>query len=447
MMARTEPTPGAAAVVGCARPHAVSNAFRTLTGVTLLALMLAGVLALLSLLLMGTRTDSATHLHPTEQVRTAWTTRWQRDTDTTLFRSALSTRDGEAQPTLVGSTIFALGSDRRLHALDPRSGSDLAFDIGAGRRAMNFRASSSRLVVLARTTNPATGLPDTSLLGVDPSTRAVAWDQPLATDVYTDSLKVDTDTVYLGVGDSVDGAQWRILSDRGAAPSLHPRIRAYALANGAPRWEQALPERSETGPADDLGLTVVNGDVVATEFTRGTSDGLVVLDRTNGQILLRALTGTQALGTLRNRLVAVAGADVLTMNPTNGAIVDRLSGLAPMQVEATLVSGSALYWTGSDQVGALDLNGKKPLWPPTQLDYPTGAVTSKALTRPDVQDGHLYVGGRDDAIYSIDVRTGSVEWKFSAPLRAPPSTDYAPLRVADLVLVQDGQLTAYQAPR
>src|SRR5262249_20433982 len=236
MMARTEPTPGAAAVVGCARPHAVSNAFRTLTGVTLLALMLAGVLALLSLLLMGTRTDSATHLHPTEQVRTAWTTRWQRDTDTTLFRSALSTRDGEAQPTLVGSTIYALGSDRRLHALDPRSGSDLAFDIGAGRRAMNFRASSSRLVVLARTTNP-----DTSLLGVDPSTRAVAWDQPLATDVYTDSLKVDTDTVYLGVGDSVDGAQWRILSDRGAAPSLHPRIRAYALANGAPRWEQALP--------------------------------------------------------------------------------------------------------------------------------------------------------------------------------------------------------------
>jgi len=256
--------------------------------------MLAGVLALLSLLLMGTRTDSATHLHPTEQVKTAWTTRWQRDTDTTLFRSALSTRDGEAQPTLVGSTIYALGSDRRLHALDPRAGSDLSFDIGTGRRAMNFRASSSRLVVLARTTNPATGLPDTSLLGVDPSTRAVAWDQPLGTDVFIDSLVVDTDTVYLGVGDSVDGAQWRILGDRGAAPSLHPRIRAYALANGAPRWEQALPERTDSGPADDLGLTVVSGEVVATEFTRGTSDGLVVLDRGNGQISWRALTGTQA---------------------------------------------------------------------------------------------------------------------------------------------------------
>jgi len=432
----------------------VSNAFRTLTGVTLLSLLLAGVLALLSILLMGTRTAAVTHLHPATQVVTAWTTKWRSDSASTLFRSALSagdgeaqpTRDGEPQPVMVGSLLYALGSDRKVHALNPRTGSDQVFEAGPGRRAVNFRASSSRLVVVTRTPNLATGLADTNLVGIDPSTRAIAWDQPLGTDVFTNSIEVDTDTVYLGVGDSVDGAQWNIFRDRGAAPSLHPRVRAYALAGGSPRWEQALPERTEAGPTDDLGLTIAGGELVATEFTRGIAVGMVGFDRGSGQIPWRNLTGTQSVGTLRNQLVAVSGGDVVMMTPITGATLDHLAGLAPNKSAATLVSGTTLYWTGSDQVGALDLDRKKQLWQPTQLDYPTSGVGAKPMTRPDVVNGHLYVGGRDEAVYSIDVKTGSVEWKFPAPLRAPPGTDYPPLRVGNLVLVQDGQLTAYLAP-
>lgn len=425
----------------------MSSAFRNLAGLTLLAFTAAGVLGLLSILLVTSGPqDSVSHLHQITRVATAWSTHWQRNADPTLHRSALSDREAEAPPALVSSTLYALGSDGRLHALDPRTGSGPAFDVGARRRPITFRATASRLVVVARTLSQATGLADASLVGVDTITRAVVWDQPLGADVFVDSVEVDADTVYLGVGENVDGAQWRSLRDRGAAPSLHPRIRAYALTSGAPRWEQALPERSDTGPTDDLGLTVVGSEVVATEFAGGASGGVVAFDRGSGQIRWRDLSGTQALGTLGNRLVAVSGTDVLIMTTTAGAIVDRLTGLAPKKAEATMVSGRSLYWTGSDQVGVLDLQGKRQLWKPTQLDYPTGADAGKRLTRPDVDNGHLYVGGRDDAVYSIDVRNGSVEWKFPAPRRAVPSIDYPPMRVADLVLVQDTQLTAYEAP-
>ena len=430
----------------------MSNTFRNLAGVTLLAILSAGFLGLLSVLLMNSGAkETVTHLHRIRRVATAWSTHWQYSADPTLLRSALSQSDAEPPPVLVGSTLYALGSDGRLHALDPQNGTGPAFDVGARRRPVTFRATSSRLVVVARALNQATGLPDASLVGVDPITRAVVWDQPLGMDVFIDSVDVDADTVYLGVGDNVDGGQWRSLRDRGAAPSLHPRIRAYALASGIPRWEQALPERSDTGPTDGLSLIVVGTEVVATEFAGGASSGVVVFDRGSGQIRWRDLSGTQALGTLGNRLVAVSGTDVLIMTTTSGAIVDRLTGVAPNKPEATLVSGRSLYWTGSDQVGALDLQGKRQPWKPTQLDYPTGidsggTESSKRMTRPDVENGHLYVGGRDDAVYSIDVRTGAVEWKFPAPRRAVPSTDYPPLRVGDLMLVQDSQLTAYEAP-
>src|SRR5262249_50833598 len=156
------------------------------------------------------------------------------------------------------------------------------------------------------------------------------------------------DTVYLGVGDNVDGAQWRARRDRGAAPSLHPRVRAYALATGVLRWEQALPERSDTGPADDLSVTAVGSEVVATEFTDGVSVGVVGLDRSSGQIGWRDMGGTRALGTLGNRLVVLSGTDVLIMIPTSGTIVDRLAGLGPNKPDATVVSGTWLYWTEFD---------------------------------------------------------------------------------------------------
>ena len=405
-------------------------------------------MALISILLMTSGpADGMTHRHQSTNVATVWSTHWQRSADPAQFRSALGDREAEAPPTLVGSTLYALGSDGRLYALDPRTGSSRTFDVGSRRRAITFRATSSRLLIVARALNPTTGLADTSLLGVDPTTRAVAWDQQLGADVFIDSLEVDADTVYLGVGDNVDGARWRVLRDRGAAPSLHPRVRAFALVSGALRWEQALPERGDMGPTDDLDMTAVGSEVVVTEFAGGVSGGVVGLDRVGGQIGWRDLSGTTVLGTLGNRLVALSGADVLILIATTGAIVDRLAGAGPDKPEATLVSGTWLYWTEVDTVRALDLQRKRQLWPPAQLDYRIRAVSRKSLTRLDIEDGHLYVGGRDDAVYSIDVRTGFVEWKFPAQRGEVPSVDYAPLRVGGLVVVQDSQLSAYVVPQ
>lgn len=420
---------------------------KTLTSITLLALLLAGVFALVSFLTMNAGTGI--QMWPTSQAQTVWSTTWQRDDAPVQFRSALSTGDGEAPPVIVGQTVYALGSDRQLHALDVQSGKELwRFDVGGGRRVFNFRVSATRLVLLARAQNQATSLADSYIVGINPSTRTLAWDQPLGTDVYVDGLEVDSDTAYIGVADNIVSTFWRALRDRGAAPTLHPRVRAYALADGVLRWEQPLPERNETTPADDLVFTLIGRELVATESLRGTVIGLVGLDRTTGLVLWRDLNGSQALGAFRGQLLARSGGDLVMLAPATGRPADRLVGLAPPRAsDATLVSGPVLYSTGSDTVRAINLDGRSGLWSPIELDAPKERSAGVMMRRPGVQAGHLLVGGRDQAVYSIDAQSGSVEWKFIVSTPRTPNTDYAPLLAGKLVLVQDGQLTAYRSPR
>ena len=414
------------------------NAIRTLTGVTLLALMLSGIMAVLSVLLV-------TPSHKA-QVVVAWTTAWHRDDEPVQFRTALDTRDGEAPPILVGSAVYALGSDRQLHVLDAHKGSDVAINVGFGRRAFNFRISGSRIVAVVRSISLASAPAESDLVSVDTATRTVVWNQPLGADVFIDSLEVDADTVYVGVADNVDGALWHSLRSRGAAPSLRPRVRAYALSTGLLRWEQLLPERSDTGPADDLRLNLVGGQVLATEYGGGVSAGIVAVDPATGQIPWRDLTGIQALGAVLGQLLAGTGADVFLRAATSGRLIDRLQGPLPSKLASTLVSGTTLIWTGSDQVGAIDLGGGRAIWHPIQLGKPPRGATSTVMSRAGVVDGLIYIRGRDDEIYSIDLRTGTIASRFQVHPRTGPNPDYAPLRLDDLVLVQDVQLTAYRVP-
>jgi outer membrane protein assembly factor BamB len=420
---------------------------RTLTSITLLALLLAGVFTLVSFLTMNAGTGM--QMWPTSQAQIVWSTTWQRDDAPVQFRSALSTGDGEAPPVIVGQTVYALGSDRQLHAIDVQSGKELwRFDAGGGRRVFNFRVSATRLVLLARAQNQATTLADSYVVGINPSTRTLAWDQPLGTDVYVDSLEVDSDSAYIGVADNIVSTFWRALRDRGAAPTLHPRVRAYALGDGVLRWEQPLPERNDVTPADEVVFTLIGRELVVTESLRGTVIGLVALDRTSGPVLWRDLNGSQALGSFRGQLLARSGGDLVILLPATGKQVDRLVGLAPPRgSDATLVSGPVLYSTGSDTVRAIDLDGRAGLWSPIELDAPKERSAGVRMRRPGVQAGHLLVGGRDQAVYSILAQSGSVEWKFIASTPKTPSTDYAPLLAGKLVLVQDGQLTAYRSPR
>ncbi len=158
------------------------------------------------------------------------------------------------------------------------------------------------------------------------------------------------------------------------------------------------------------------------------------------------MSGTQTLGAIFGQLIAAAGTDLLLRVTSNGKVIDRLPGPLPARLDASVVSGTSLIWTGSDLVGAIDLVGNRPAWSPVKLGQPAPRATGKTVSRPGVQNGHLYVSGRDDEIYSINAQTGKVEWKFLGVARTAPSPDYAPLRYAGLVLVQDSQLTAYRAP-
>lgn len=421
------------------------NAARYLVAIASTAVLIAvGVAVAGTLLFRATVRDTATSLYPTSRAPAAWTTTWQRDPPA-AFRSALATRDGPAPPQLVGETVYALGSDRRVHALDARTGiPEWQFGYEDRRRIFNFRVSASLLVLLVRGTEPASGLASSELVGLEPGASLAAWDSPLAADVFTASFGTDGTFVYVAVADNVDGSQYRALRP---AASLHPRVRAYGVADGVLRWEQPLPERSDTPPVDAVELTVLDGQVVATESAAGTAVSVVALDVAHGQVLWPPISGAQVLGTSRGQLVVQTGSDLSLVSPASGRPDSRLPSLAPgADSGSSAVAGTVLYGTGSDEVTAVDLAGRRRLWA-TPLDHPTVELGSDqwATRPPAVQAGVLYVGGSDQQIYAIDVRTGTVEWKFRAP-RAPDGPNYPPLRGGGLVLVQDDQLVAYQAP-
>jgi outer membrane protein assembly factor BamB len=421
----------------------VPNAARYLVAIASTAVLLAvGVAIGGTLLFRATVRDTATSLYPTSRAPAAWTTTWLRDPPA-AFRSALATQDGPAAPQLLGDTVYALGSDRRVHAVDARTGvPEWQFGYEDRRRIFNFRATPGLLVLLVRGTDPASGLASSEVVGLEPRASLPAWDTPLNADVFTTSFDTDGTFLYVAVADNVDGSQYRALRP---AASLHPRVRAYGVADGVLRWDQPLPERTDTPPVDAVELTMADRQVVVTESAAGSAVSVVALDAAHGQVLWPPISGARVLGTSRGELVVQTGSDLSLVSPATGRVGGHLPSLAPGS-DSTSVDGSVLYWTGSDRATAVDLAGRRQLWA-TPLDHPTVELRSDqwATRPPAVQGGVLYLGGGDQQVYAIDVRTGTVEWKFPAP-RAPDGPDYPPLRVGNLVLVQDEQLIAYQAP-
>ncbi|HEY7199309.1 MAG TPA: PQQ-binding-like beta-propeller repeat protein [Candidatus Dormibacteraeota bacterium] len=395
----------------------------------------------------ATLPDAQTHLYPASRAVTAWATRWPRDDGSLLERSAVATADAVSPPVLAGSVLVALGSDRRLHALDPRTGAQRwEVGYGDGRRVVGFRVAGSLLLLVVMRPNQATGLADTSLVAVDSGTRAVLWDRPLDADVFPASIQVGASAAYLVVADSVDGGEYTSLRERGFSVSLHPRVRAYALSDGAERWERALPDRADAAPLARVAITLSGAQVVVSTGSSFAPIGMSVLDAATGRALWQASDGTEALGMFRAELVVRSGTDLALFAVNTGRVLARLVAMGARSGPA-VVARDVLYQFASDHVVAVDLATRRALWT-TALDSPHGGFGSPGgRTRPPaVQDDHLYVGGRDEDVYSIDVRTGAVEWKFPAELDAGTSASAAPLRYGSLMLVQDDQLTAYRVP-
>jgi len=426
----------------------VTSSARILVAVAALAVATGVVSAVGGVLFYrATLPDAQTHLYPASRAVVAWATRWQRDDGTLLERSALAANDAVSPPALVGTTLLTLGSDRRLHALDPLSGAQ-RWDIGYndGRRVMGFRVVGSLVVMIVMRPNPATGLADSSLAAADTVTHAVLWDRPLDADVFTASLQVGASAAYVAVADNVDGGEYTALRERSISVSLHPRVRAYALGDGAERWERALPERPDGPTAQQVALTLSGTQVVVSTSTSFAPLGMSVLDAATGRALWQAADGTVALGMFRAELVVRSGTDLALFAVGTGRVLARLATMGARSGPA-VVAHDVLYQVASDHVLAVDLATRRGLWT-TALDSPHGGFGAAAgrSRPPAVQDDHLYLGGRDEDVYSIDVRTGAVEWKFPAELDAGASTSTAPLRYGSLVLVQDDQITAYRVP-
>jgi outer membrane protein assembly factor BamB len=62
-----------------------------------------------------------------------------------------------------------------------------------------------------------------------------------------------------------------------------------------------------------------------------------------------------------------------------------------------------------------------------------------------VQDGHLYVGGTDLYVYSIEPSTGRVLWRFKS-IGVGGGVGGAPMRYGNLILVQYDQVFGYRIP-
>jgi outer membrane protein assembly factor BamB len=426
----------------------VRSSATTLVSVSVLAVVIAVAVAVGGgVVYRATLPDAQTHLYPASRAVAVWATRWPHDDASALARSALAAPEATAPPVLAGTTLLVLGPDRRLYALDPLTGAQ-QWELGYtdGRRIVDFRVTASRLVLLVRRPDAATGLADSSLVAVDADTRAPLWERPLDADVFPGSITTGADSVFLAAADNVDGSEYQALRQRNVAVSLHPRLRAYALPDGAQRWERALPERAEAAPVERVALTLADREVVASVGRAVTWLGMAIFDAATGQGLWQAADGSEALGVSRGRLVARSGGDLALLAPGTGRVVGRLPGQAARAGPA-VVAGDVLYQVASDHVTAVDLVFGRGLWT-TALDTPRRVFGAPEghVRPPAVQDGRVYLGGRDENVYSIDARTGAVQWKFPAQLQGVLAASSAPLRYGGLVLVQDDQLTAYRAP-
>jgi outer membrane protein assembly factor BamB len=425
----------------------VTSPARTLVAVAVVAVAVALAFAIGGeLLYRATLRDTQTHLYPASRAVSAWATRWPPDDASLLARSALSSTGVAAAPELAGETLLAIGAGR-LHALDPLTGVQ-RWDVGYtdGRRVIGFQATPTLAVLVVMRPDPATGLAATSLAGVDVATRAVAWERPLDADAYAGSLLLSADAAYVAVADSVDGGEYQALRERGVAVPLHPRVRAYTLADGALRWERTLPERADAAPVERVALTLAAPVVAASTATAFAPIGMSVFDAASGRALWQAPDGTSAVGVSRARLVTRTGTDLALFAPATGRVVARLRALGARSGPA-VVARDVLYQVAGDRVAAVDLVAGRGLWT-TALDSPHGGLGAvEGRSRPPAMgaDGRLYLGGRDEDVYAIDPRTGAVQWKFPADVTAG-GLAAAPLRYGGLVLVQDDQLTAYRAP-
>lgn len=355
-----------------------------------------------------------------------------------------------------GGTVFALGPDSALHAIEPATGRDRwRFGGVPDREVWSYRVDGDVLVAVTGTTWRYWD--QKTLVRIDPATGAPLWERALVATVSLDSLRLTPGVVAIAVEDLVPGPS---SGPPSPPPSTYfPRLLGFDARDGSFRWERALRETAADSrpPPTFIRTTAVAGVVVAME-PGFTGSRLLVVDAATGEVLWRSddVAGVMPLG--RDLLVTERlnpfgdGQSRFQVSVLAGRTGDVLRESKPGAgiFDEAVTDGRYVYSGPS----AFDTDSMRQLWAlhldaavQTLPQFLTAEEVQTGQRLPRWHDGHLYVVGRDGDLYSILVPAGRVEWKFR-PVherdikdRLPP-----PVAVGGLVIVPDDELIAYRMP-
>lgn len=248
------------------------------------------------------------------------------------------------------------------------------------------------------------------LIAVDSTTGDLAWNVELGPG-FTSAPQVAGDTVIAYAGPFVrayalaDGAErWEYKHRTGPvfgvavsgetviAAGTDGRVFALGLADGALRWEQSLDARSFFQPAV-IGNLVLAGSMKGTVFALKQEDGAPVWTHATGGGLEGG--GAVADGSLifGNRAAEVFSLDVNTGNVKWSAHYDRPSDNTSVFSDVSVCDGLAVLGTFDRKIIAFDAGSGERVWT---------LSTSRPLPSLVCDDGRLfYTGMREGVLHAL----------------------------------------------
>lgn len=252
--------------------------------------------------------------------------------------------------------------------------------------------------VIVATTDRAAGDAG-GLVALDLATGAVRW---RATTPYpiTAAPAVDGDVVVATLGDG--------------------EVRAFSLADGAPRWQHAI-----AAGVDSLAASLWAPPVIADGVVYAGVEGrFEALDAATGEPVwsiaqhpaypwLGSLAAPAVSGDL---VLASFGRDdgVTAFRTATGDLRWQMSGVVAVNAAPVIVNGVAYVASATGDVVALDVATGLRRWTRSLVDG--GFDWAYAITAaPAYADGRLYVPTQWNALVALDATTGAELWRATTP--------------------------------
>jgi outer membrane protein assembly factor BamB len=186
-------------------------------------------------------------------------------------------------------------------------------------------------------------------------------------------------------------------------------LHAVDAATGAARWTFATGSEIKSSP-------VLAGDRVLI----GSYDGHLYGLSLDGKLLWKARTDgpVHATPAVRDGIAYIAGCDEFLrgIRIADGREVFSVSSGAYTGASAALAGARAFYGTFDNEVLGVDLTARKVAWTYRHPERAFPFYSSAA-----VNDGRVYVGGRDKMLHAIDAASGKGLWTFTARARIDSS--------------------------